>query len=92
MTLAHRLTASLGGLALALGGLFIIAPAAHADAAGCEQYVKSNSQNFSDPDDVESACTQGANGKYGLCLNLMEQAADVEYDVAARACQIARRH
>ncbi|PNE41198.1 hypothetical protein [Streptomyces noursei] len=61
MRLIPRLTAALSGLALALGGVVALAPAAHATPQACfytilEQHPGAN------PEVAEGACLLGAEG------------------------------
>ncbi|MFJ5678121.1 hypothetical protein [Streptomyces sp. NPDC093097] len=61
MRLVPRLTAALSGLALALGGVVAIAPAAHASPQACYDTVLERHPQ-ADPRVVEHACLTGARG------------------------------
>ncbi|MET9977650.1 hypothetical protein ACFYOI_14710 [Streptomyces microflavus] len=84
--LTHRLTAVLGGLALAVGGLLVTAPAAHADSDSCVSYLERFGQA---EEDIRPACDTGARGDYFECLGFLEDI--VEPRVAVQACRLAGR-
>jgi hypothetical protein len=85
-----RLAAALGGLALALGGAVVAAPAAQATPQNCFYYVYSHVP-AAPYEVVEAACYAGATGSPDSlrdCYNLMRSVyipAQVAYDACLRA-------
>ncbi|BDM68856.1 hypothetical protein HEK616_23430 [Streptomyces nigrescens] len=61
MRLVPRLAAALSGLALALGGVVAVAPAAHATPQACF-YTVLEQHPGANPEVVERACHLGAEG------------------------------
>ncbi|MER6305723.1 hypothetical protein [Streptomyces sp. NPDC001657] len=61
MRLVPRLAAALSGLALTLGGVVAVAPAAHATPQACFYHVLAQHPG-ADPEVVERACLTGAEG------------------------------
>ncbi|MFF2808751.1 hypothetical protein ACFVT2_16545 [Streptomyces sp. NPDC058000] len=88
MRLAPRLTAALSGLALALGGVVALAPAAHATPQACFYTVLEKHPEAS-PEVVEQACQLGAEGgqeSFRACYFELRQDY-VPATVAAEACR-----
>ncbi|MFE6689341.1 hypothetical protein ACFVFQ_23055 [Streptomyces sp. NPDC057743] len=95
MRLVPRLTAALSGLALALGGVVALAPAAHATPQTCfytvlEQHPEAN------PEVVERACTNvaaalGAPGGLRACYTELRRdyvPAVLAFEACRRAAQV----
>ncbi|WP_432175390.1 hypothetical protein [Streptomyces sp. Tue6028] len=78
----------LAGLALALGGVVMAAPAAHADIAACQDHVQNQGTEVTD--DVRMACYVGLVGDQTRCVSDMAQAG-VSNAVATEACRQAPR-
>lgn len=77
----------LAGLALALGGAVVAAPAAHADISDCQNYVQD--QGYDVTDTVRMACYVGLVGDQRSCAVDLNQA--VPGAVAIEACRQAAR-
>jgi len=71
MRIAHRLGVLCGGLALAVGSTFAIAPAAHADEAACMKYLEANGLTNADIGGEPGALTLN-----GACKRAMKGGAD----------------
>ncbi|MFF2129091.1 hypothetical protein ACFVW1_27615 [Streptomyces olivochromogenes] len=74
----------LAGLALALGGTVIAAPAAHADIAACENYVQDQGTEVTDA--VRMACYVGLVGDQSGCVGDLTRAGVAGF-VATEACR-----
>ncbi|MFD9656172.1 hypothetical protein [Streptomyces mirabilis] len=74
----------LAGLALALGGTVIAAPAAHADIAACENQVRDQGAEVTDA--VRMACYVGLVGDQSGCVGDLARAG-VAGAVATEACR-----
>ncbi|MFD9303341.1 hypothetical protein ACFWCB_11910 [Streptomyces sp. NPDC060048] len=83
---ARRIPSLLAGLALAVGGLVLAAPAAQADSQACEQHVTQKNAQVTDA--VRQACYQGQIGNQTSCTGSLD-AAGISKDVAAQACRMA---
>ncbi|MFD5513287.1 hypothetical protein ACFWIB_36845 [Streptomyces sp. NPDC127051] len=77
MGIKQRITGAVGALTLALGGVVLVAPAAHAAStptysySDCYEYVV---QNGGEPLLADAACGLGATGSSGLedvCVSLL---------------------
>ena len=74
----------LAGLALALGGTVIAAPAAHADLSACQDHVQDQGTDVTDA--VRMACYVGLVGDQSGCVGDLTRA-DVPRAVAIEACR-----
>lgn len=74
----------LAGLALALGGTVIAAPAAHADIGACENYVQDQGTEVTDA--VRMGCYVGLVGDQNGCAGDLARAG-VADAVAIEACR-----
>ncbi|MET7354372.1 hypothetical protein [Streptomyces mirabilis] len=74
----------LAGLALALGGTVIAAPAAHADIGACENYVQDQGTEVTDA--VRMGCYVGLVGDQSGCVGDLSRAG-VAGAVAIEACR-----
>ncbi|MCT9112539.1 hypothetical protein ACFWD7_31520 [Streptomyces mirabilis] len=74
----------LAGLALALGGTVIAAPAAHADIAACENQVRDQGTEVTDA--VRMGCYVGLVGDQSGCVGDLTRAG-VAGAVAIEACR-----
>lgn len=74
----------LAGLALALGGIVIAAPAAHADIAACENYVQDQGTEVTDA--VRMACYVGLVGDQSGCVSDLVRSG-VAGVIATEACR-----
>ncbi|MFG2981581.1 hypothetical protein ACGFYQ_10025 [Streptomyces sp. NPDC048258] len=86
MRSSARIPSILAGLALAVGGIVVTAPVAHADIQACEQHV--GQQNAQVKDAVRQACYEGQIGNQTSCTASLDEAG-ISKDVAAQACQVA---
>uniref|UniRef100_A0AAU2JQM4 Uncharacterized protein n=1 Tax=Streptomyces sp. NBC_00049 TaxID=2903617 RepID=A0AAU2JQM4_9ACTN len=86
MRSSARIPSILAGLALAVGGIGLAAPAAHADMKACEQYVAQHKAQVTDA--VVQACYEGQIGNQTSCSASLD-AAGISKDVAAGACRVA---
>ncbi|MFJ7592030.1 hypothetical protein ACIQZO_32650 [Streptomyces sp. NPDC097617] len=82
-----RIPSILAGLALALGGVAVAAPSAHADVKACEQYVAKHAPKATDG--AAEACYQGQIGNLTSC-NASLVAVGASKDVASSACEASR--
>lgn len=81
--------ASSAGLALAVGGIALAAPAAtaaHANSQQCEQYVAQHNSQVTN--DVRQACYEGQIGNQTSCTASLDEAG-ISKDVADQACRVA---
>ncbi|MEV0411051.1 hypothetical protein AB0I68_09635 [Streptomyces sp. NPDC050448] len=79
-----RIPGVLAGLALALGGVVIAAPAAHADLVACQDLVQLQGTEVTDA--VRIACYVGLTGDQDGCANGLPRPG-VEGAIAAEACR-----
>ncbi|WP_330461161.1 hypothetical protein OIB37_32415 [Streptomyces sp. NBC_00820] len=79
-----RVSSALAGLAFALGGVFLGAPAAHADIPACENQVVAGGGQITDA--VRMACYVGLVGDSSRCAEELTQAG-VAPGTAADACR-----
>ncbi|MET7289397.1 hypothetical protein [Streptomyces sp. NPDC005573] len=80
-----RISSTLAGVAIALGGVFFLgAPAAHADIPACENQVAAGGGQVSDA--VRMACYVGLVGDHAKCADDLARAG-VAADTAAAACR-----
>ncbi|WP_374778126.1 hypothetical protein OG756_40195 [Streptomyces sp. NBC_01310] len=86
MRSSARIPSVLASLALAVGGITVAAPAAHADMKACEQYVADHKGQVTD--DVRQACYEGQIGNQTSCSASLTEAG-LSKDVAAGACRVA---
>ncbi|MDX6762152.1 MULTISPECIES: hypothetical protein [Streptomyces] len=83
-----RIAAVLTGLALALGGAALAAPAAHADVTACINQVERELQGGEAPDSVRMACYIGLTGDHEQCVTGLT-ASGVTNGTAVSACRVA---
>ncbi|WP_328929689.1 hypothetical protein OG429_37345 [Streptomyces sp. NBC_00190] len=84
-----RVPSILAGLALAVGGIALAAPAAtaaHANSQQCEQYVAQHNSQVTN--DVRQACYEGQIGNQTSCTASLDEAG-ISKDVADQACRVA---
>ncbi|KJY20913.1 MULTISPECIES: hypothetical protein [Streptomyces] len=83
-----RIAGVLTGLALALGGAALTAPAAHADVTACIDQVEREIQGGEAPDSVRMACYVGLTGDSEQCVVGLT-AGGVTNGTATVACRVA---
>ncbi|WP_030767794.1 hypothetical protein [Streptomyces sp. NRRL F-2664] len=83
-----RITGVLAGLALALGGAVLTAPAAHADVTACINQVEREIQGGEAPDSVRMACYVGLTGAHAECVSGLTESG-VTDGTAVGACRVA---
>ncbi|MFG2943805.1 hypothetical protein [Streptomyces adustus] len=79
-----RIPGVLAGLTLALGGVALAAPAAHADLRACENHVQDQGSEVTDP--VRMACYHGLVGDMSGCVSGLTEAG-VTHPAAVEACR-----
>ncbi|MEI5101747.1 hypothetical protein RB200_28635 [Streptomyces sp. PmtG] len=92
MRLVPRFAAALSGATLALGGLAVVAPAAHATPQACQSHVFERYPD-ADREAVRLACLRGADGdpiSYRHCYIELSDLGVVS-NVASEACLRAAR-
>ncbi|MFE7180699.1 hypothetical protein [Streptomyces erythrochromogenes] len=85
-----RIAGVLTGLALALGGAALAAPAAHADVTACINQVEREIQGGEAPDSIRMACYVGLTGDHEQCVTGLT-ASGVTNGTAVTACRVAPR-
>ncbi|MFG2949230.1 hypothetical protein [Streptomyces adustus] len=86
MRTSVRVPGILVGMALALGGVIVCAPSAHADLPACHRQVQQ--AGFEVTDAVRMACYTGLVGDQGACFDALAASA-VPRAAAAEACSLA---
>ncbi|WP_336318027.1 hypothetical protein [Streptomyces lavendofoliae] len=84
MNAIRKIATTLGGVTLAVSGVFFAAPAAQADANDCLSYLES--KGYSPGDLHVAACSYAERGDWEFCLDILEEFANVPYGVAYWAC------
>ncbi|GAA2424555.1 hypothetical protein [Streptomyces glaucus] len=82
MRFIREMATVLSGIALAVSGAFLTAPAAHADTDSCLSYLESQGYTFKT--EHFYACYHG-HRDWMLCYDILRDE-NVHYGVAARAC------
>ncbi|MFI0813072.1 hypothetical protein [Streptomyces echinatus] len=88
MRASTRIAGVLTGLAIALGGAALTAPAAHADIASCVNQVERELRGGAAQDSVHMACYVGLTGNHDQCVSDLTRAGVTE-DTATSACRVA---
>ena len=79
-----RIVSVLAGLALALGGIAIAAPAAHADMGDCTGYLQD--RGFDVTDTARTACYYALVGQQSMCVDALTPLG-IPGAVATEACR-----
>ncbi|MFG3013687.1 hypothetical protein ACGFZB_25215 [Streptomyces cinerochromogenes] len=87
MTVIKKMAAAVGTIALTIGGVLFVAPAAHADADGCVEFLAEHGYNSAN---LRGICQATADGSIdtGECVQEMLPD-DVDAASAFQACVIA---
>lgn len=79
-----RIVSTLAGLAIALSGIIVAAPAAHADLPACHTYLQEQGVEVTDA--VRLACYVGLVGHQGECASALTLVGASD-SVATEACR-----
>ncbi|MET9469119.1 hypothetical protein ABZY44_30850 [Streptomyces sp. NPDC006544] len=82
-----RFASVLTGLALAVGGAALTAPAAHADVSACINRVERELKGGEAPEAVRTACGNGETGAQATCVSGLT-AGGVTHGTAVAACTL----
>ncbi|MEU9715031.1 hypothetical protein [Streptomyces sp. NPDC047976] len=83
-----RIAGVLTGLALAVAGASLAAPAAHADVRACINQVERELRGGEAPEYVRAACSAGLGGDHDRCVSGLT-AGGVTNGTAVSACRVA---
>ncbi|MEU8774128.1 hypothetical protein [Streptomyces sp. NPDC048606] len=90
MRTSARIASVLTGLTLALGGVALTAPAAHADVTACINEVERELRGGEAPDSIRMACYVGLTGDHEQCVTGLT-GSGVTNGTAVSACRVAPR-